>query len=180
MLITEIGTAVMLQLDRIIQINGLKFSRTYKSNIADHNNIISKNKTLSADAKYIQICSNRDSHMSLRIYPGQKFSVTLVAIAPAHMFAKTKIAYEGDGDIQLRREKPRTAVNATYANVSYRLSASEAPKSAIILLYYDNSCDSLVDRVYLHVSIQPCPLGFELSKKEPKCICDKRLLMITD
>ena len=97
------------------------------SNIAAHD-IISKNKTLSADAKYIQICSNRDSHMSLRIYPGQKFSVTLVAIAPTHLFAKTKIAYKGDGDVQLRREKPHTAVNTTCANVSYRLFATEAPK----------------------------------------------------
>ena len=140
---------------------------------------------MSADVEYIRFCSDPlkgDSrYKNMTLYPGQQFNVTLVAIGPAQLFVETEITRKViDVDIRLRRELPRTAVNTTCTNVFYRLFATKAPKIAKIQLYHDNSCNSHVDSVYLNVTIQPCPFGFELSTKEQKCICDKRLQTVTD
>ena len=153
-------------------------------------------RLLSADVNYLSFCPDPLKHgplyhtvRSVNLYPGQKFNVTLATIEQAQLFAISEIIYRvkipnlyAISDIQLRQELPLTAVNSTCANVFYSLSATKAPNSATIQFYHDNfeSCDSLVGRVYLNVSVQPCPLGFKLSTEEQRCICDERLQMVID
>ena len=152
--------------------------------------IISANKnTLSAlfaDAEIIMFC-HRQSHHSVSVYPGEKFSVGLFAVGPGNISVNTSISHkhtEGDEEnIVLRHVQHSTRVNKMCTNVSYYVISKAIDFKYLVRvqykLYHHNPCDSLVDGVYLIIDVKPCPLGFQQSSKEEVCVCDERLQSFT-
>ena len=145
---------------------------------------------LSADAEQIEFCSpNSPREWNVSIYPGAMFNVPLFAIGPVinitvHTKIFSKLVYPSDLNIHLIEESLSTEMNNSCTNVSYYILASNIsyPVTAHYQLYHDNPCDSLIEGVFLNVTVKPCPrdYGFQLSDRDKKCKCDDWLQSFTN
>ena len=142
-----------------------------------------------ADAKEIQFCHEQHyvSSHELSVYPGENFNVTLAASGPGNLnvqstnIKNTDSDYENNG-IVLTQVNHFIRINNTCTNVSYYVKATGIKNNIVTAkykLYHRNPCDSLVDGVHLTIDVKPCPLGFQLSRKEELCVCSKILQYFT-
>ena len=143
-----------------------------------------------ADAKEIQFCQQQHyvSSHKLSVYPGENFNVTLAAIGPANLNVPNANIKNTDSDdenngIVLTQVNHFIKINNICTNVSYYVKETSKTNNITVKaeykLYHRNPCDSLVDGVDLTIDVKPCPLGFQLSRKEKICVCGKILQAFT-
>ena len=164
------------------------FNKCKIKNLMNVSKIITNNHQtlLLADAENIIFCQHEhDQSVSINsAYPGQTFNVMLAAFGPASLNTSTTISYKSNDSnderlIVLRQVQLFVEVNNTCTNVSYYVKDVERKVTVQYKLYHSNPCDSLVDGVKLIIDVKPCPLGFQLSRKEEVCACDERLQRFT-
>ena len=134
------------------------------------------------DVKFCQVQHKFSSrNVTIAVYLGEKFNVSLIGAGTFNLPVNTRIFHKMlfpiDKNIELRRVELLTRVSSLCSNVSYYILVYSMTNQLTVhtKLYHQNPCDSLVDGVNLYIDIKPCPLGFELSHKHKKCVCDKWL-----
>ena len=169
---------------------GGKIRQNYCSDLhlafVNESNTIETIEPISADTEDLTFCQWQHNftsckNVSVSVYPGEKFNVSLIAVGTFNLPVSTrilhKIVFPIDEKIELRRVELLTEVNSLCSNVSYYLLVQSITNQLTVnvKLYHHNPCDSLVDGVNLSIEIKSCPVGFELSMKHQKCTCDKWL-----
>ena len=140
-----------------------------------------------ADTEGLKFCQwqyNFTSHnnVTVSVYPGEKFNVSLIAMGTFNLPVSTrilrKILFPTDEKIELKQAEPLKKVNSLICStVSYYLLIQSITNQLTVhvKLYHKNPCDSLVEGVNLYIDIKSCPIGFQLSGEHQKCKCDKWL-----
>ena len=152
------------------------------STIVEHAHNESAN--ISSYAEKIWVCplqgdeSYTQPSITQRVYPGQQFNITVIALGQAGFPVPSKLLsehrYTGD---KYRLSPSNQYINGTCTNVYFRLySAVDNDYAHVrIKLFTENPCQNLVNFLELAIAILPCPLGFELSKDDHKCVCSKKV-----
>ncbi len=120
----------------------------------------------------------------VHVYPGQQFNVTLVALGQTNSPVPTTLfsidMYGGD-KYYLITETPGMVSSCN--NVSFRLYSKDGENhdnfTALFFLYPSSPCKTYMEPQQLYTVVHVCPLGFALSAKQHRCICDKRLSRLT-
>ena len=151
------------------------------STIVEHAHNESAN--ISSYAEKIWVCplqgdeSYSRSSITLSVYPGQQFNITVIALGQAGFPVPSKLLSEQRYiDDEYRLSPSNHNINDTCNNVSFRLYSAVDDDYVCIKLYPENPCQNLVNySLELAIAILPCPLGFELSKDDHKCVCSKKV-----
>ena len=116
-------------------------------------------------------CGN-DIWNEINVYRGQKFTVSLLAIAQAGSHVSTTVTARTS-------DSARLEANQTYQNITEQYNCSllvfnlySTEDHEELSLQPDGTCSK--DPLFLYVTFLPCPPGFTQSIDE--CICDKRLM----
>ena len=177
---------------------------TYDSKIGSILHFENNNSEITSDPTRLCLCVNnipncRFTHMKVKAYPGEKFSVNLVGVGQRYgrveTLMKVKLvdqfntsSYIGsDGDSQnikatknvcttlecvvLSLNKRETLMMTTWSN-------SGPVFEQAVLERYPDKLGLLFEQLYIQVQLKECPLGFLLDKKERKCICYSSLRML--
>ena len=120
-----------------------------------------------------------DSYRSISLRPGEEFNVEVVALGqtgfPVPTIIFNKNEYDTDQySLPLPSSQP---ITCAYCNQSFQLDYGNTTYGSV-KLYPLNPCQSIIDGLTLRINIEPCPLGFELTKNQ-QCSCDKRLIKFT-
>ena len=116
-----------------------------------------------------------DNYRFINLRPGEKFNIEVVALGQTGFPVPTTIFNRNRYDTDQYRLLPSSQpITGACCNLSFRLDYGNATYGNI-QLYPLSPCQSLIDGLTLVIKIEPCPLGFELSKNQ-QCSCDKRLL----
>ena len=117
------------------------------------------------------------------LYPGQTFSITLVAVGQRNGTAPSVIqatftnqavgAIASFGTFQTYQTIESSCTTLNYAVFSLNTTVS-------IALYTNGPCSTLNDPLQIHATILDCPNGFTLSPLTAGCICDHRIQNYTD
>ena len=133
------------------------------------------------DLKFCQLQHKFSSSKKVSVFPGEKFTVSLIGMGTFNLPVNTSILHKmlspTDQKVELKQVELPTNVSSLCSNVSYYLLVGSITNQLTVhvKLYHQNPCDSLVDGVNLYINIKPCPIGFELSLEHQKCTCDKWL-----
>ena len=118
------------------------------------------------------ICDNIDNIPDIKIHRGQKFRVSLFAIAQAGSHVSTTVTARTSDNARLES-------NQTYQKLSQHYNCS----SPVYNLYSTENYEQLTfnpdgpcnrEYLYLYVTFLPCPPGF--TQSNDKCICEERLM----
>ena len=126
------------------------------------------------------VCNNSSvANNIITLYPGQKFTVSLSTVG---QFNELSIGAIGSSLNSTNPSHDLISMNSTIAhkgcvNLTYRVLSNETNKSDMIAInfaitstnvnaYYNTTDTSLL------LSLQPCPLGFQLSLDKKLCTCD--------
>ena len=76
-------------------------------------------------------------------------------------------------DIEYRLSPSSSTINDSCTNVSFWLYTSDLELQFLYLKLYDpeNPCQNLVKGLTLTIHVLPCPVGFDLSQVDSKCVC---------
>ena len=145
------------------------------STIDEHD--YNKSASISSPAEKIKFCSlHEDTYHTVtrRVYPGEQFNIKVKALGqsgdPVPSVLFTEHTYAGN---RYRLSPPNHNINGACTNVFFRLYSSVDDSSVLIKFYQENPCQSLVDGIYVRLTILPCPLGFELSEEDRMCVCNR-------
>ena len=69
-------------------------------------------------------------------------------------------------------------INDSCTNISFSLYSSELDYLEF-KLYPEDLCHNLVEGLTLHICVLPCPVGFNLSRADSRCICAMTLKMLS-
>ena len=122
-------------------------------------------------------CSQSD--VTLTAYPGETFSVSLVAVGQRNGIVPSliKSTIDGNGaslgDLQYAQstENACTPLHYTVSSVNH---------SVTLTLLADGPCLDLGDSLQVNIDLKPCPVGFQLSEASKQCICEQRLQKYTN
>ena len=137
---------------------------------------------ISSKAKEIIFCGDNIPQLSL--YPGQQFTISLIAFGQADSTVPTIVLWEKTDPLRnyskydYRLSPPISAINDSCTDVSFWLYTSnlELPwQNFEFKLYPDNPCQNLIEGLTLRIRVLPCPIGFDLSPADSKCICARAL-----
>ena len=137
---------------------------------------------ISSKAKEIIFCGDNIPQLSL--YPGQQFTISLIAFGQADSTVPTIVLWEKTDPLRsyseydYRLSPPISAINDSCTDVSFWLYTSnlELPWQYFeFKLYPDNPCQNLIEGLTLRIRVLPCPIGFDLSPADSKCICARAL-----
>ena len=120
----------------------------------------------------------------VHVYPGEQFNVTLVALGQTNSPVPTTLfsidMYGGD-KYYLSIETPGMVSSCNI--VSFRVYSEDGVNrdnfTALFLLYPSSPCKTYMDPQQLYTVVHACPLGFSLSAKQHRCICDARIIRLT-
>ena len=127
---------------------------------------------------------DKSVNIYVHVYPGQQFNVTLVALGQTNSPVPTTLfsmdMYGGD-KYHLSIQTPGMA--SSCSNVSFRVYSMDRDNhdsfTALFFLYPASPCKTYTEQQQLFTVVYPCPLGFALSTKWHRCICDERLIKLT-
>ena len=127
---------------------------------------------ISSTAKEIKVCEDETSEqISLALHPGQQFTILLKALGQANSTVPATVIWENRHPRDEHRLSPSSRmINDSCTNVSFWLYTPEFSYLEI-KLYPENPCQSLVKGLTLRIYVLPCPVGFDLSSADSKCIC---------
>ena len=117
------------------------------------------------------------SEVTVTAYPGESFSVSLVAVGQRYGIVPSLIQsnINGNGaslgDLQYAQstENACTPLQFTVSSINH---------SVTLTLLADGPCLDLGDSLQVNVDLKSCPVGFQLSSKQ--CICEQRLQKYTN
>ena len=151
----------------------------YETNISD----------ISSTALKLRFCRgskifDKSINIYVHVYPGEQFNVTLVALGQTNSPVPTTIfsidMYGGD-KYYLSIETPEMVSSCNI--VSFRAYSKDGVDrdnfTALFYLYPSSPCKTYMDPQQLYTVVHACPLGFALSAKQHRCICDARLIRLT-
>ena len=141
------------------------------SNITQH-----EVASISSTAKEIKFCEHKISEplVHIELYPGQQFIIPLIALGqtnspvPAAVFWE-KIKYS-HSDHEYRLSPSISMIDNFCTNVSFWLYSSDL-EHLHFKLYPENPCQNLIEGLILSIDVRPCPVGFDLSSADSKCVC---------
>ena len=122
-------------------------------------------------------CSQSD--VTVSAYPGEAFSVSLVAVGQRNGIVPSLIQSSYNrtgatiGDLQHAQ-----SANNTCTPLYYTVSSTN-PLVAMTLLA-DGPCLDLGESLYVNIHLKPCPIGFALSETSKQCSCEERLQKYTN
>ena len=122
-------------------------------------------------------CSQSD--VTVTAYPGETFSVSLVAVGQRNGIVPSLIqsTINGNeaslGDLQYAQSTKNacTPLHYTVSSISH---------SVTLTLLADGPCLDLGDFLQVNVDLKSCPVGFQLSEASKQCICEQRLQKYTN
>ena len=127
---------------------------------------------ISSTAKEINLCEEKIPELVL--YPGQQFTIPLIALGQANSAVPTTVFWENIyyTNDEYRLSPSSSMINDSCTNVSFRLYTSDLELHYLFFkLYPENPCDDLVEGITFSIIVLPCPVGFDLSPADSKCAC---------
>ena len=152
-------------------------------NITKSNN---SSEGLLISSEPVKVCPCYDGHpncsqseVTVTVYPGETFSVSLVAVGQRNGRVPSLIqsSYNRTG-ASLGNLQHAQSVNNTCTPLYYTVSSTN-PLVAMTLLA-DGPCLDLGEFLHVNVHLKPCPIGFQLSELSKQCICEERLQKYTN
>ncbi len=135
---------------------------------------ITQNEVLdiSSAAKEIKPCKGKTPEQ-LVLYPGQQFTIPLIALGQTNSPVPTTVFWEKMYPLQhgeYRLSPSSGKITDSCTNVSFWLFSSDL-ESHYFKLYPQNLCQNLAKGLTMSIYVLPCPIGFDLSRKNSKCVC---------
>ena len=130
--------------------------------------------SISSTAKEIRACENEIP--LLELHPGEQFTISLIAFGQANSTVSATIFWEKTYPRQqggeYRLSPSSSIMNDSCTGVSFGLYTSDLEFQYLdFSLYPENLCHNLVKGLTLSVHVLPCPVGFDLSRGNSKCVC---------
>ena len=152
-------------------------------------NIIRNNNTsdeLIFSSDPFQVCPCYDGHpncgqseVAVTVYPGETFSVPVVAVGQRNGTVPSLIRSSFDENgATIRDLQEAQSANNTCTPLYYTVSSTN-PLVTMSLLA-DGPCLDLGESLQLNIHLKPCPIGFQLSEASEQCICEERLQKYTN
>ena len=161
--------------------SGVIFNTTF--NITKDKNA-GKESVISSEP--FQVCPCYDGHpncsqsdVTVTVYPGETFPVSLVAVGQRNGTAPSIIRSSFDdtrtslGDLQHAQ-----SANNTCTPLHYTVSSTN--NTVTMTLLADGPCLDLGEPLYVNIHLKPCPTGFQLSEASKECVCEHRLQKYTN
>ena len=130
---------------------------------------------ISSKASIIADCeeSGSDEVPLLQLNPGQQFIITLIGIGQTRLPVPTIVFWEKIYPRGEYRLSPLShTINDSCTDVSFFLYLPELNyRNLQFKLYPDNPCQNLIKGLTLRIHVLPCPVGFDLSQIDSKCVC---------
>ena len=124
---------------------------------------------ISSTAKEITFCEEKIPELVL--YPGQQFIIPLKALGEANSTVPATVLWQRmDQGYEYRLSPSSGMIDDSCTNVSFWLYTSDL-ESLYFILSPLNPCQSLVEGLTLIIHVEPCPVGFDLSSVDSKCVC---------
>ena len=154
----------------------LKIFMNIMSNITQNEDHV---PIISSKAKEIIFCGDHNTPQQLlSLYPGQQFTVRLKALGQANSTVQGTIFWEKKYQSAQRGEyrlSPSSSmISDSCTDVSFWLYTPdlEWPYTHLFFkLYPENPCRNQIEGLTLIIHVLPCPVGFNLSRGDSKCIC---------
>ena len=106
------------------------------------------------------------------VYRGQRFNISLVAIAEGGTTVSTLVTTKVSSTARLRLNQTIQNISRDCADLEYNLYSTQSQEE--LILYPDGPCrDTGLAKTVINVTLLPCPDGFTLSTEE--CVCEERL-----
>ena len=148
------------------------------------NNNTSEELIISSDP--FQVCPCYDGHpncgqseVAVAVYPGETFSVPVVAVGQRNGTVPSLIQSSFDENgATIRDLQEAQSANNTCTPLYFTVSSTN-PLVAMTLLA-DGPCLDLGESLHVNIHLKPCPVGFELSELSKQCICEERLQKYTN
>ena len=138
---------------------------------------------ISSPAKKIIPCKSLPYYgqsIEYYVWPGEQFSIMLEAISEIGSPVPANILIDNSYTGGKYSVTPLIhIISASCTNVYFRLSSHEEGHRVILGLFPENPCQSLVKSLEIIIYIIPCPNGFEISKDQNKCMCNKKIQKFT-
>ena len=128
---------------------------------------------LSSTAYKIMFCEGRTPKQPLLLHPGQQFTIPLIAFGQANSTVPIKVFWEIINQGGEYRLSPSSGIiNDSCTNVSFWFYTSDLELRYLFFkLYPEHPCHDLVEGLSLRIHVLPCPVGFDLSPADSKCVC---------
>ena len=157
--------------------SGIVFNTVFNNTKDKHGNISSAPFRVCPCYDGHQNCSQ--SKVTVTVYPGETFSVSLVAVGQRDRIVPSLIRSTIDGNGASLGELQRAqSANNTCTPLHYTVSSIN--HSVIMTLLADGPCLDLGDSLQVNVDLKSCPVGFQLSEASKRCICEQRLQKYTN
>ena len=133
---------------------------------------------ISSTAKKIKFCGDDIPRLSL--YPGQQFTISLIALGQADSTVPATVywekSYPPPQNSEYRLSPSSCMINDSCTGVSFWLYTSDLEFLDLnFKLYPENPCQNLVKGLTLNIHVLRCPVGFDLPWGDFKCVCAMEL-----
>ena len=129
---------------------------------------------VSSDPYQLCYCENGDNYdiPGIKIHRGQKFRVSLFALAQAGNHVVTTVTVRTSDNARLESNQAYQKLSQQYncSSLAYNLYSTENYEQ--ITFNLDGPCNR--EYLYLFVTFLPCPPGF--TQSNDKCVCEQRLM----
>ena len=138
---------------------------------------------ISSTANEIKFCGDNAPRLSL--YPGQHFTIPLIALGQANSTVLATIFWEkkyqhARGEYRLSPSVSYLKTNDSCTGVPFWLYISDIEFPDLeFKLYPENPCQNLIEGMTLYIHVLPCPVGFDHSPAHSKCVCAMVLKMLS-
>ena len=160
--------------------SGLVFDYLFDitSNVGTHSVISSDpNQVCPCSDDGVPDCSK--SSLSVRVYPGERFLVSVVAVGQRNGTVPALIQSSFSGsEAMLDNLQHAQSANNTCSFLYYTVFSRSSKET--MTLIPDGPCLNLSKSLEINISLLPCPIGFALTNKTKGCLCEKRLKKLTE
>ena len=143
---------------------------------------------VSSPASKIRFCEVDDDGLlnlltdipAKNVYPGQHFDISLIALGQTEYPVPTTVFWEKKYNriSEYCLSLPSNTIESSCTTVSFQLYSGNV-SYVNFKLYPENPCQNLVEGLTLRINVLDCPIGFYLSLKDSRCVCDKKLKKLT-
>ena len=146
-------------------------------------NDTSKISDISSDPYHVCQCFNGQpnckmppSPYKVTLYPGQTFSVSVVAVGQRNGSVPTTVSSEGAAFLNDLENTQK--INVACTELSYTIHSLKSSEN--FNLFAEGPCGTAGIPLSVQVTLLDCPTGFMLSNTTLQCVCEARLQSYTD
>ena len=137
---------------------------------------------ISATAEMIRFCQddkiiNEYHNNIMYIYPGKQFNASLAAYGQTNVPVYSRFLIENNDNNYILSSVNRT-LDSSCTNISFQMHSTNVGVNVVHKIYIIDRCQKQLG-LNIHTFIEACPIGFDLSEKEYKCVCDRHLQLFT-